>query len=106
MKLNTQFSVDQTLRLLAVDSPSGYTRHVTDLLLDELRDMGFAPQRTRKGAVCCCLGGEGRPLVLAAHVDTLGLMVKQIKENGRLAFTRLGGPNFQAIETENVTIVT
>jgi len=106
MKLSTAFAIDQTLRLLSVDSPSGYTRQVTDLLLDDLQKMGFQPDRTRKGAVRCCLGGEGRPLVLAAHVDTLGLMVKQIKENGRLAFTRIGGPNFQAIETENVTVVT
>jgi len=106
MKLSTQFSLDQTLRLLSIDSPSGYTRHLTDILMNDLREMGFSPDRTRKGAVRCCLGGAGRPLTLAAHVDTLGLMVRQIKENGRLAFTRLGGPNFQAIETENVTVIT
>ena len=106
MKLHTPFAVDQTLRLLAIDSPTGYTRNVTDYLLETLTAMGFSPVRNRKGSVTCTLGGEGHPLALAAHVDTLGLMVKQIKENGRLAFTRLGGPNFQAIETENVTIVT
>ena len=106
MKLSTQYAIDSTLHLLSIDSPSGYTRSVTDHLLSLLSEMGFAPERTRKGAVRCCLGGEGHPLVLAAHVDTLGLMVKQLKDNGRLGFTRLGGPNFQAIETENVTVIT
>jgi len=106
MKLNTQYAVDATLKLLSIDSPTGYTRKATDHLLAVLGEMGFSPVRTRKGAVLCPLGGEGHPLVLAAHTDTLGLMVRAIKANGRLAFTRLGGPNFQAIETENVTVIT
>ncbi len=106
MKLNTQYALDETLALLSIDGPTGYTRHVTDHLLDALRAMGFAPVRTRKGAVCCCLGGEGRPLALAAHVDTLGLMVRHIQSNGHLSFTRVGGPSFQAVETENVTVIT
>ena len=54
----------------------------------------------------CPLGGEGRPIVLASHVDTLGLMVRAVKPDGRLAFTCLGGPSLQAVETENVTVIT
>ncbi len=106
MKLNPGYAVEQTMRLLSIDSPTGYTQNVTDELLSILREMGFAPMRTRKGAVVCTLGGEGRPLALAAHVDTLGLMIRTIKPDGRLAFTRLGGPSFNAVETENVTVVT
>lgn len=106
MKPDIQYAIEQTLRLLRVDSPTGYTLNVTDLLLKELCELGFSPSRTRKGAVVCPLGGTGRPLAVAAHVDTLGLMVRQIKPDGRLAFTRLGGPSLQAVETENVTVVT
>ena len=106
MKCSTQYAVDQTLRLLAIDSPTGYTQPVTEYLLDTLGRMGFAPTRTRKGAVVCEIGGEGSPLVLAAHVDTLGLMVRYIKPNGRLAFTRIGGMCFQSSEAENVTVLT
>ena len=106
MKLHTQYAVDATMHLLSIDSPTGYTANVTDELLRILREIGFEPRRTRKGAVACCLGGEGRPLALAAHVDTLGLMVRCIKGNGHLAFTRLGGPAFNAVETENVTVIT
>ncbi len=105
-KPDVQYAIDQTLRLLGVDSPTGYTLNVTDLLLNTLRELGFSPRRTRKGAIVCPLGGQGRPLAVAAHVDTLGLMVRQIKPNGRLAFTKLGGPSLQAVETENVTVVT
>ncbi|MCI6377111.1 MAG: M42 family metallopeptidase [Clostridiales bacterium] len=106
MKLNTQYAIERTMELLKVDSPTGYTQNVTDMLLDQLRGLGFSPVRTRKGCVVCPLGGQGRPLTLAAHVDTLGLMVRQIKPDGRLAFTALGGPSLQAVETENVTVIT
>lgn len=94
------------MKLLAIASPTGYTANVTDWLLSRLTEMGFAPVRTRKGCVVCTLGGEGHPLTLAAHVDTLGLMVREIKSNGRLGFALLGGPSCQAVETENVTVVT
>lgn len=66
-----QRAVDDAVRLLEIDSPTGYTQGVTGHLLDALRAMGFAPVRTRKGSVVCPLGGEGSPLALAAHVDTL-----------------------------------
>ncbi len=101
-----QAAVDETVRLLEIGSPTGYTRNVTAHLLESLTALGFSPVRTRKGCVVCCLGGEGSPLTLAAHVDTLGLMVREIKADGRLRFTRIGGPSLNAVETENVTVVT
>lgn len=106
MNTYTQFAVQQTMQLLAIDSPTGFTKNATDYLLETLTNLGFSPIRNRKGSVCCTLGGEGNPLVLAAHVDTLGLMVSTIKSNGRLRFTRLGGPSLSAVETENVTVIT
>ena len=106
MPLDTRYSLDQTLRLLSIPSPSGYPRQVCDALMETLEGLGFSPRQLRKGGVVCPLGGEGRPLVLAAHVDTLGLMVRAIKPDGRLAFTCLGGPSLQAVETENVTVIT
>ena len=57
MKLNTTFAVQQTMQLLAIPSPTGYTMHVTQYLLDTLTNMGFKPVRNRKGSVCCTLGG-------------------------------------------------
>lgn len=34
MKLNTQYAIERTMELLKVDSPTGYTQNVTDMLLD------------------------------------------------------------------------
>ena len=70
--MNTQNAFDQAMNLFAISSPTGYTANVTDWLLNQLTEMGFAPTRTRKCCVVCTLGGEGHPLTLAAHVDRLG----------------------------------
>ena len=53
-----------------------------------------------------CLGGEGEPLVLASHVDTLGAMVRSIKDNGRLRPTTLGGHQWSTADGENCTVHT
>lgn len=101
-----QAAVEETVSLLEIGSPTGYTQDVSAHLIASLSALGFAPKRTRKGCVVCTLGGEGAPLTLAAHVDTLGLMVRAVKSDGRLRFTRIGGPSLQAVETENVTVIT
>jgi putative aminopeptidase FrvX len=100
------YSVTQILALCRIPSPSGFTSMVTDYLVKELQALGFEPKKSNKGSITACLGGEGEALVLAAHVDTLGLMVRSIKSSGRLRFTKIGGYPENNIENENVTIHT
>lgn len=100
------YMVEQVKTLTAIPSPTGMTREAANYLLAELTRLGFKPERTPKGAVLCCLGGSGHPLVLSAHVDTLGAMVRSIKAGGTLRYTQLGGYNDNAIENENVLIHT
>ena len=71
-----------------------------------IQDMGYEPKLSRKGNVFVTLGGDGEPLVLAAHVDTLGAMVRSIKDNGRLRPTTLGGHVWSTADGENCTIHT
>ena len=100
------YLLEQLKTLTNIPSPTGMTREATDYLLAELTRLGFAPERTPKGTVICCIGGTGHPLAISAHVDTLGAMVRAIKSNGCLRYTQLGGYNDNAIENENVIIHT
>ena len=70
--------------------------------------LGYAPQMTRKDGVLVCLGGVDKEngLLLEAHMDTLGGMVCQIKANGRLKITPIGGLRAENVETENCRVVT
>lgn len=97
---------EQLKALTAIPSPTGYTRAATDYLLKVLYEMGYHPTRSRKGNVHCELGGEGNGLVLAAHVDTLGAMVRSVKDNGRLRPTTLGGHQWRTADGENCTVFT
>ncbi|MFN2926690.1 M42 family metallopeptidase [Lachnospiraceae bacterium YH-ros2228] len=92
--------------LTAIASPTGFTKHATDYLMQELTGLGYQPSLSRKGNVHCEIGGEGHPLVLAAHVDTLGAMVRSIKDNGRLRPTTLGGHQWSTADGENCTVFT
>ena len=74
--------------------------------MSELSSLGYSPERSNKGNVFVTLGGSGSPLVLAAHVDTLGAMVRSIKENGRLRPTTIGGHQWSTADGENCTIHT
>lgn len=95
---------DTLIRLLETPSPTGFTEMATDLICQKLSELGFDPERTRKGNVVCCLGGEGSPLVLAAHVDTLGAMVRSVKQNGRLRLTQTGSFPWSMAENENCRV--
>ena len=75
-------------------------------LMDVLSGYGFAPYTTHKGNVVCCIGGQGHPLVVAAHVDTLGAMVRSIKPNGRLRYTQIGGYPDNNLENETCVVHT
>lgn len=97
--------------ILAIDSPTGYTKHAVDYLVKEYEALGYQPQVTRKGGLFVCISeGDGsqpeNALQMEAHLDTLGGMVAEIKSNGRLRVTPLGGMNPNNAEAENVRVVT
>ena len=93
-------------KLLSIPSPTGFTAQVTDYLMDTLVSLGFSPKKNRKGAVTCCLGGQGRGILLASHVDTLGAMVRSVKSNGRIRYTHIGGWQDATVEIENCLVHT
>ena len=106
MNSQMNFIKEQLYTLTSIPSPSSFTTKVTDYLLSELSSLGYSPERSNKGNVFVTLGGSGSPLVLAAHVDTLGAMVRSIKENGRLRPTTIGGHQWSTADGENCTIHT
>ena len=69
--MDITYCVEQLKALCAIDSPSGFTDRAADYLMEELTRLGYAPEKTRKGGVRVCLGGEGRPLLLPADCQRL-----------------------------------
>ena len=102
------YAWEQTAKLLAIDSPSGFTAKAAQWVKNEFSQLGFDATITTKGGVLIDLGGKDANdgLFLEAHADTLGCMVAEIKGNGRLRLTNLGGMNPNNAEAENVRVYT
>ena len=102
------YAVDQTQKLLAIDSPSGFTAAAAQWVLNAFSSLGYDAHITCKGGVLVDLGGQDAQdaLFLEAHADTLGGMVAEIKSSGRLRITNLGGMRAENGETENVRVYT
>lgn len=109
MSPDMEYIVEQARAVLAIDSPSSYTKNAASYVLDEYRRLGFQPQLTGKGGVLVCLDPEAPAedgVLLMAHLDTLGGMVAEICGNGRLRLTNLGGMDPNNAEAENVRVMT
>ena len=103
------YATEKAVSLLAIDSPTGYTKAAAEWVRAEFAALGYPAELTVKGGVLVDLGGEDSPeggLLLAAHADTLGGMVAEIKGNGRLRLTNLGGMKADNGECENVRVHT
>ena len=107
-RIYADFSWDQAAELLAIDSPSGYTAKAAAWVKEAFKKLGFEAKITVKGGVLIDLGGKDEKdgLLLEAHGDTLGAMVAEVKGNGRLRLTSLGGMRPENAETENVRVYT
>ena len=107
-KIYANYAWEQTAALLAIDSPSGFTAKAAEWVKNAFSGLGFDAKITTKGGVLIDLGGEDANdgLFLEAHADTLGCMVAEIKGNGRLRLTPLGGMNPNNAEAENVRVHT
>ena len=102
------YAWEQAEAILAIDSPTGFTKNAATWAKQAFERLGFAATVTTKGGVLVDLGGADAQdgLLLAAHADTLGAMVAEIKGNGRLRLTALGGMSANNGEAENVRVYT
>jgi len=107
-RIYADYAWEQAAALLAIDSPTGYTAKAAQWVQNAFAALGFDAAITVKGGVLVDLGGKDAndALLLAAHADTLGGMVAEVKGNGRLRLTSLGGMNPNNAEVENVRVYT
>lgn len=89
-------------QLVSIPSPSGNTGKVISFVESYLKDLQVETKRNRKGGLIATLPGKNSSehRMLTAHVDTLGAMVKEVKDNGRLRIDLIGGFHYNAIEGE------
>ncbi|TDL35249.1 M42 family peptidase [Jeotgalibacillus sp. S-D1] len=94
--------------LVSIPSPSGNTANVIQFVQQWLTNNGIESYINNKGSLFVTVEGENKlkHRVLTAHVDTLGAMVKEIKPNGRLKLSMIGGFKWNAVEGEYCKVET
>lgn len=105
-KIDCAYLLEQLRALLAIPSPSGLTDEVVHYVAEELAKLGIEVGITRRGTVMAKLSGRdsryGR--AVANHLDTIGAMVKGIKDNGRLQIAPVGTWSSRFAEGGKVTV--
>lgn len=105
-----EFAAQKAIELLNIDSPTGFTKKAAEWVKNEFSKYGCNAVLTNKGAVLIDFGepqnNDSGAVLFEAHADTLGAMVCEIKGNGRLMLTNIGGLRACNTETENVRIYT
>lgn len=93
-------------QLLNIDSTTGLYSEIQNYIINEIRSFGYCISKIHKGGVIVDLGGEGNPLYVMGHCDTIGLQVRYINPDGTLKVVAVGDlPEHSAIG-ENVRIHT
>ena len=105
--IDTESLLSFLVDLLNTPSPTGYAAPAVDRTREALQAFPFLKvASTRKGALVASWPGlrSDAPRALTAHVDTLGARVKEIKPNGRLKLTKIGGFAWNTVEGEGCTL--
>jgi len=107
--IDTLYMLNFLTGLLNTPSPTGFTEAAIAYTEQALKLFPFLEMKhTKKGALVATWPGEktDTPRALTAHTDTLGAMVKEIKTDGRLRLTKIGGFGWSSVEGEGCTVFT
>ena len=85
---------------------SGYEDEVADIIERELKDVADSIERDNMGNIIATKKGSKKApkIMLAAHMDEIGLMVRFIDDNGFIKFSKIGGITDSILVNLTVTI--
>lgn len=84
--------LELTRKLVETWGPPGYEHRIRDIIRDEVSALADETWVDGLGNLICRVGSGGMKVLIAAHMDEIGLMANyQEPESGYLRFTSLGG---------------
>ena len=110
MKFNTdmQYFLDCFRRIVETPSPVGYYSLLNSVLEKEAEKFGCTVTYDRRGTPYITLEGQdnSKTVMVGAHSDTVGFVIRRIDPNGMIRVRQLGGISFTSCEGETVTVHT
>ena len=78
-------------KLTETFGPSGYEKKVRDVIKEEIRDHVDSIKIDKLGNLIAHIKGQGPKVMLAAHMDEIGVVTSFIDKNGFIRFSNVGG---------------
>lgn len=94
--------------LIHIPSPVGYYVQMNPVIRKLAEELGETVTHDNKNTAYITLDGvdNSKTVLIGAHLDTLGMVVRSIDADGMIRVRQLGGVNYNSIEGETVTIHT
>ena len=107
-QIDTGYLLECFRRLVETPSPVGYYTQLNPVLKELAASFGFGLTFDRRGTPYLVLDGEdnSKTVMIGAHSDTVGLVVRRIDADGMLRVRALGGICYPSLEGESVTVHT
>lgn len=84
--------LELTKKLVETWGPSGYEHRIREVIREEVKDLADEIWVDGLGNLICRVGSGGKKILIASHMDEIGLMTNyQEPESGFLRFTNIGG---------------
>lgn len=90
-KIPDRLSLQFLKRLIETHGPSGNEKRVRAVIEKELRPFVDEMSVDKLGNLIAHKMGKGQKVMVAAHMDEIGLMVKEITKNGHIKVATIGG---------------
>jgi len=84
-------NLDLLKKIVATYSPAGNETRICQLIKEEVENYADEVYTDALGNLIVRKKGEGKKVLLAGHMDQIGLMVTYIDEKGFVRFTNIGG---------------
>jgi len=86
---------------------AGREEEVANILLEEFKKIGYKAEIDRFGNVFAFSPKAGKkPVMIGAHIDEIGMLVKFINEKGFIRFVKIGGIDNRTLVNQRVVIQT
>ncbi|MBS4536260.1 M42 family metallopeptidase [Clostridium sp. D2Q-14] len=86
-----EFNNDLLKSLVRTFSPSGNEERIRNLIVNEIKDYVDEMEIDTLGNLIARKKGLGKRIMIAGHMDQIGLMITDIDKDGFLRFTNVGG---------------
>lgn len=97
--------MDELLKkILNAAGVSGYEKEISAIMTDELRKTCQEVYVDKMGNVIARKGNGKKKIMLAAHMDEVGLLVKHVNKEGYISFVKIGGIDDRVLPGQRVVI--